>query len=112
MRYGGCVDIFDAGPVLEAYTSDLRVVKDASTWTVTIDDNMAAESCNNEMLIPYMVANQSYKAFRSIVITPKFLGSHLIMTTSQATALNISTGDSICAAPLFAQMKEKHHVAA
>ena len=109
MRYGGYIDIFDGGPTLEAYTSDLRVVKDTCTWPVKIVEDTVT---NSEQLIPYMVSNLSYQEFRTILITPSFSGSYIMITKSQAAALNISTGDSISVAPLFSELKDTQNVAA
>ncbi|WP_435236784.1 arginine N-succinyltransferase [Psychromonas sp. PT13] len=120
MRYGGYIDIFDAGPTLEAYTSDLRVVKEMATWPVKITTDADVNHSLNEQLTPYMVSNQCYQGFRAIMVTPQFSGSHIILSQSQAKALNISAGEHICVAPLFSALKNKlthhikdiHHVAA
>lgn len=109
MRYGGYIDIFDGGPTLEAYTGDLRVVKDTSTWPVKIVEDTVT---NSEQLTLYMVSNLSYQEFRTILITPSFSSSYIMITKSQAAALNISTGDSISVAPLFSELRDTQNVAA
>ncbi|MEI8634482.1 arginine N-succinyltransferase [Vibrio sp. PP-XX7] len=39
MRYEGYVDIFDAGPTLEAYIQDLRVFRKARRWPIRDFEN-------------------------------------------------------------------------
>lgn len=109
MRYGGYIDIFDGGPTLEAYTNDLRVVKETSTWPVQI---VKEGDIHDEELPSYMVSNQSYDEFRTILVMPRFSHTHILLTESQASALNISIDGSLCVAPLFSQLKDIQNVAA
>jgi arginine N-succinyltransferase len=113
MRYGGYIDIFDGGPTLEAYTSDLRVVKEANTWTVKIQDEPLENNDTNKL---FMVANQDYQTYRALLATPCFSETEIMLSGSQASALNISTGDTVSVAPLFSELKnnvkDTQHVAA
>ncbi|WP_409438779.1 arginine N-succinyltransferase [Psychromonas sp. GE-S-Ul-11] len=116
MRYGGYVDIFDAGPTLETYVNDLRIVKTLGVWPIKIVSEASADQSTCEVSVPYMVSNQRFSEFRAMLITPIFSDSHLIITEVQAKALHLSSGDSVSAAPLFPavnkNLKEAQNVAA
>jgi arginine N-succinyltransferase len=101
MRYEGYIDIFDAGPTLEAYTNDLRVVNESGHWPIQIDES------DDETATPYLVSNQSYQQFRAMVVTPRFTSSHIVISQQQAQALQVAQGDVLCVAPLFAKQKER-----
>jgi arginine N-succinyltransferase len=101
MRYEGYIDIFDAGPTLEAYTNDLRVIKESCHWPVQIED------MSDEMATPYLVSNQRYQEFRAVVVNPRFTVSHIVINQQQADALQVVEGETLCVAPLFAKQKER-----
>ncbi|MDW6005219.1 arginine N-succinyltransferase [Vibrio mangrovi] len=97
MRYEGYVDIFDAGPTLEAYVNDLRVVRKSQTRTVEIT---SAEPTGE---IHCLIGNESFAGYRAITGTPEITESHILLTREQAQALHVTSGDTVRLAPLFAQ---------
>ncbi len=107
MRYEGYIDIFDAGPTLEAYVSDLRAVKETSQWAVKIGEPMADVHAQL-----YLLANQNYLDFRVIMATPSFSATSITITPQQAKALKVRDGDGLCVTPLFAARRNQENVAA
>jgi len=92
--YQGYVDIFDAGPTLEAEVSSLRAVKESHTCTVKIVDSVP-ESAGR-----YLVANDRYQDYRAILIQHAAETDSLSLTVEQAHALGVQAGQSIRMLPL------------
>lgn len=90
MRYEGYIDIFDAGPTLEAYTKDLRVVRDSQHRQVRITDpsNITGENT-------ILMSNDKYQDFRAIIGEPLIDDTHISITLAQAEALRVKDDDSI-----------------
>jgi len=99
MRYEGYVDIFDAGPTLEAYTEDLRIVKQSLLRRVSINQS----ELQGELML--LMGNESYKDFRAIIGNPKVDSTHIYLTQSHADALSVTNEDQLRVVPLF----EKEH---
>jgi arginine N-succinyltransferase len=99
MRYEGYVDIFDAGPTLEAYTQDLRVVKKSQLRQVNISES---ELLGDHLLL---IGNEKYQDFRAIIGTPMIDDTMIYLTQAQADALSVINGDQLRIVPLF----EKEH---
>lgn len=101
MRYEGYIDIFDAGPTLEAYTKDLRIVRDHETRRVAIVEHEQLGPS------PLLIGNQSYAHYRAIIASQLYTNDEIMLTAEQADALHVVAGDVVRIAPLFA--REKHH---
>ncbi|EKO3442853.1 TPA: arginine N-succinyltransferase [Vibrio fluvialis] len=101
MRYEGYIDIFDAGPTLEAYTRDLRIVRDFETRKVVIAEHI--EETDTTLLI----GNESYQNYRALIGNQPCTETEIVLSAEQAKALLVSDGDHVRIAPLFA--KEKRH---
>ncbi len=99
MRYEGYVDIFDAGPTLEAYTEDLRIVKQSLLRTVSINQS----ELQGERM--FLMGNESYQNFRAIIDCPEVDSTHIYLTQTHADALSVINGDQLRVVPLF----EKEH---
>ncbi|MDW6094325.1 arginine N-succinyltransferase [Vibrio rhizosphaerae] len=97
MRYEGYVDIFDAGPTLEAYIDDLRVVRKSQTREVQVSETETTGP------VHCLIGNQSFTDYRAILGTPVVTESHISLTSTQAQALHVTEGDTVRLAPLFAQ---------
>ncbi|SJN55548.1 Arginine N-succinyltransferase [Vibrio ruber DSM 16370] len=97
MRYEGYVDIFDAGPTLEAYVDDLRVVRKSQARIVKVTQTEISGP------IHCLIGNESFTDYRAITGTPQVTESHVLLTSMQAQALRVTDGDSVRLAPLFAQ---------
>ncbi|MCF3126204.1 arginine N-succinyltransferase [Acinetobacter soli] len=90
LQYQGYVDIFDAGPTLEANTSDLRAVKDSRYVSVVISDHVSvSERC-------YLVANDDYHHYRVLLLKVALTDEHSIcLTPEQAVALHVTEQDQV-----------------
>ena len=95
MRFEGYVDIFDAGPTLEAYTKDLRIVKKSQLYRVAISEQTTS------ITDPLLIGNEQYTTFRSIVAYAKVDENTVYLSQIQADALNIDHGEQVRIAPLF-----------
>lgn len=99
MTYEGYVDIFDAGPTLEAYVKDLRAVKESRVWRVEIVEQTAGAT-------PYLVANDHFSSYRSLLSNPDFTDTHICLTQDVADALQVKANDTVRAVKLFAEEKK------
>ena len=95
MRYEGYVDIFDAGPTLEAYTQDLRIVKKSQLYPVKISE----QSSTSEQTL--LISNEKYLTFRSLLADAVIEAEYVHLNQAQANALNVKNGDQVRIVPLF-----------
>lgn len=84
MYYEGYVDIFDAGPVLQARIRELRAVRDSELAQVA-DGNAAAGK-------PMLVSNTRLADFRVIVAETAAEDGHVSLNEEQRSALGIAEG--------------------
>ena len=89
MHYQGYVDIFDAGPTIEANIEDLRAVKESLFLDVVIKDQV------EQTTKPYLVANDHYQEYRAILINTQIHGQELKLTAEQAHALQVKAGQTV-----------------
>lgn len=97
MRYEGYVDIFDAGPTLEAYTQDLRIVRKSTLRQVSITET---ELLGEQLLL---LGNEKYHEFRVIMESPRVDATHIHLTQLQADSLAVTNGEQLRVVPLFEQ---------
>ena len=81
MFYAGYVDIFDAGPVLQARVSDLRAARDSVLATTTL----AAASHAEVRAMPMLVASTRVEDFRVIVAEAGVTGVTGVTSVSGVT---------------------------
>ena len=86
MYYEGYVDIFDAGPVLQARTRELRAMRDSELAQVA--------SCDAGQGIPTLVANTSLSDFRVIVAAAEVQDGGIELNEEQRGALCLTEGDA------------------
>ena len=93
----GYVDIFDAGPTVEANLSHIRTAQLSRKLPVVIDDQTAAQGGQTCYII-----NTSVKDFRAIATDLAVSEENNVAAISRqaATALNISEGDMVRFAPI------------
>lgn len=88
-RCEGYVDIFDAGPTVQAYTSEIRAVRDSRLRQAEISD---AEASGKP--VATLVCNTSMADFRVLLVdAPE--GDSLQLTRQQAAALKLQSGDAV-----------------
>lgn len=91
-RYRGYVDIFDAGPTVEAEVSQLRSVRESRLVTVQIGQPEVSENV--------LLCNTKLADFRACQADVNCCGDNVILTQEQADALQVTAGDSVRLAPL------------
>ncbi|WP_436898102.1 arginine N-succinyltransferase [Acinetobacter gyllenbergii] len=90
LKYQGYVDIFDAGPTLEANTAELRAVKESRLLKVKLTEQVESTDTH------FLVANDQYQDYAVLLINNKVDESEtLYMTAAQAQALNIAEHDQV-----------------
>ncbi|MFB2538415.1 MULTISPECIES: arginine N-succinyltransferase [unclassified Acinetobacter] len=63
LKYKNNVDIFDAGPNMEAFVQDLRAVRDSQRMSFVADDSVASDDA-----VPYLISNDRYHGYRAVVV--------------------------------------------
>lgn len=94
-HYTGYVDIFDAGPLLEARVKDVRSVRDSRQYKVIIADNNTTDQRR------WLMANNQLAGFRCIMGNLSYEGLEFVkITKEQAAALSIEEGQLLRVVPL------------
>ena len=94
-RYQGYVDIFDAGPTVEAYLHEIRAVRHSRLWTV--GEEKAAPSENAQ---PWLLASTGLSDFR---MTVKLLDAlHGVLPLDDDTAQMLGVRGRCAAGSAFA----------
>ncbi|AKU23581.1 arginine N-succinyltransferase [Massilia sp. MB5] len=93
MYFEGYVDIFDAGPVLQARTSELRAMRDSELASVEIDSD-ATHACapNPE---PMLVSNTVLKDFRMILSDASPVNGKIDLSAADQKLLGVKAGDTV-----------------
>jgi arginine N-succinyltransferase len=90
LRYENHVDIFDAGPVLECHTADLRTVRESVLARVRIGDRTETDS-NAKSL----VSNTLLEDFRCGATTGAVENGAFLLTAEEAAALRVKEADDV-----------------
>ncbi|WP_114195460.1 arginine N-succinyltransferase [Edaphovirga cremea] len=96
LHYQGYVDIFDAGPTLEADIDDIRAVKQSRRLKVVIGESASDAPC-------YLVANENYVNYRALLVHGGVTEGSLTLDRHSAEALGVAAGDTVRAITLFQQ---------
>jgi arginine N-succinyltransferase len=86
----GYVDIFDAGPTVEAELNQIRTVRKSKKYQVLIDDTYSEESNQK-----YIVCNTKIENFRAtqVKVTPRETANQVVLSNDVAQALQVKQGD-------------------
>lgn len=86
----GYVDIFDAGPTVEADRNQIRAVRESHKYQVLIDDN-----CGEESNQKYIICNTKVEDFRAtqVKLTLRETANQVVITHNVAHALQVQKGD-------------------
>ncbi|BBN83001.1 arginine N-succinyltransferase [Pseudoalteromonas sp. A25] len=92
--FNGYVDIFDAGPTVEAKVDNIRTVRSVQHKQVTIGQPQGGS--------PVMVANDKLAGYRATVAELQVdpASDEIVISAELASALNIVSGDSVSIATL------------
>ena len=93
MHFEGYIDIFDAGPVLQARVSELRALRDSAVLT-------AEEGGSRDRSEPLLVSNTRMSDFRMIVAHSAPHGGKLTLSPAQLELLHLDGGSLIRTLPL------------
>ena len=86
----GYVDIFDAGPTVEAERDQIRAVRESNKYQVLIDDNSGGESPQK-----YIICNTKVEGFRAtqVKLILRETANQVVITNDIAQALQVQQGD-------------------
>ncbi|TWI61484.1 arginine N-succinyltransferase [Pseudoduganella lurida] len=102
MHYEGYVDIFDAGPVLQARVSELRAMRDSELATIAPDED-SVHACAPASKEPTLVSNTTLRDFRMIVTDSSNANGHIDLTSAEQQRLHLRAGDTVRTLPLGAR---------
>jgi arginine N-succinyltransferase len=109
MYFEGYVDIFDAGPVLQARVSELRAMRDSDISLVeTGDDGDGSKAAELAAPEPWLVSNTVLKDFRMIVSHAAPAQGKLALSADEQAALACNPGDPV--RTLLLNMRKHTHV--
>lgn len=97
MRYRNCIDIFDAGPVLEAFIDDLHTARASVVLPAVVSAN-AGEAGGTPCLLANTAPMPAWRALQGRV---RFDGPHahsssrVILDAAEARLLGIQSGDPV-----------------
>ena len=94
LHFEGYVDIFDAGPVLQARVSELRAMRDS--MPAVLDAEAAPEACGDAAQAePYLVSNTDLKDFRMIVTSANPHSGKIALDNDELHLLRCHHGDTV-----------------
>ena len=88
MHFEGYVDIFDAGPVLQARITELRAMRESEL--VTVDPQAQSEDTE-----PLIVSNTGMRDFRMILARSNPVGGKLALTEQEREQLHCQAGEQV-----------------
>lgn len=95
-RYSGHVDIFDAGPTIEADIKNIRTARDSQRYTVAISDEIAS----NAKI--HLLSNTRRVEWRSTAAVMQIdANGNARIDLATARALEVDNGDQIRACPMY-----------
>ncbi|MBM7059624.1 arginine N-succinyltransferase [Pseudomonas sp. UL073] len=94
--YQGYVDIFDAGPAIEAETDKIRAVRDSQVLVLAI-------GTPGEDAAQYLVHNRKLQDCRITAAPARLAAGTLVVDAQAAKRLNLRAGDQVRAVPLSAK---------
>jgi arginine N-succinyltransferase len=93
LYYEGYVDIFDAGPVLQARVSELRAVRESGV-------ELAEEGAPKSGAVPLLVASNGLASFRATIVDGVAGQGQLPLGAEQLRMLGLAPGSPLRAMPL------------
>lgn len=98
-NFNGLVDIFDGGPVVEAFVHNIRTVRESvNRYAMVTQTPIDLDVPAGERV---MVSNRSFRDFRVTTIPASCIGPDTVkMPPEVAEVLNLESGDPVRLAPL------------
>jgi len=100
MYFEGYVDIFDAGPVLQARVSELRAIRDSELAVVVNAPDTVEAALPNDAVEPLLVSNTDLQDFRMIVALRKVDDGRLALSAEDRRLLACEAGEPVRTLPL------------
>lgn len=98
-NFNGMVDIFDGGPVVEAFIDTIRTVRDSVNRTASVSRKAIELDVPADKRV--MISNRSFRNFRVTTVPASCVGIDTVSLPPEvATALQIEPGDPVRLAPL------------
>ena len=94
--YQGYIDIFDAGPSIEAETAKIRAVNDSRTLVLAV-------GTPGEDATPYLIHNRKREDCRITAAPARIAAGTLVVDPLTAKRLRLGAGDHVRAVPLSAR---------
>lgn len=99
LRFENHIDIFEAGPILECHTADLRTCRDSALHVVTIREHPVSEEADagacGATSGPTLVSNRKLHDFRVALIERAPRCDGIPLTPAEAEALHVEAGDTV-----------------
>jgi arginine N-succinyltransferase len=96
LHFEGYVDIFDAGPVLQARVSELRAMRDSMPAVLDAAAAAAPDACGDAAQAePYLVSNTDLKDFRMIVTEANPHSGKIALDDAELHLLRSHNGDTV-----------------
>lgn len=84
-HFNGYVDIFDGGPVMEAFVEDIRGVRESRLLPYKLDNELVPAVGSRT---DYVVSNRKMERFRAVLVSREQVrDDHLLLSSEQAEAL-------------------------
>jgi len=99
-RYEGYVDIFDAGPTVEAFRDNIDAVRRSRVLPVTLEEDDPVPDTHVAAGVRWLVANRRFGDFRAILATAPARVDRFPLKAYAADALGVREGDSVRAVAL------------
>ncbi|MGB0936207.1 MAG: arginine N-succinyltransferase [Colwellia sp.] len=93
----GYVDIFDAGPTVEADLTQIRAVYDSNLFQVRISDSDHSDALADKNSTKYIICNTQIQGFRATQCKTSICvqTNTVVLPTNVAEALNVKQSDSV-----------------
>jgi arginine N-succinyltransferase len=99
-RYEGYVDIFDAGPTVEAFRDNIDAVRRSRVLPVTMEEDDPVPDTHVATGVRWLVANRKFQDYRAILATAPARIDRFPLRPYAAKALGVREGDSVRAVAL------------
>lgn len=105
-RYNGLVDIFDGGPVVEVFVSDIRCIRESRKFYVVVSNSLKPDPFESGEAL--LVSNRRFEDYRATLVhRNQIRDDSLLLTPGQATGLQVMAGDVVRATELKAVQAEE-----
>ncbi|RMF13272.1 MAG: arginine N-succinyltransferase [Gammaproteobacteria bacterium] len=94
-NFNGMVDIFDGGPLVEAFVHNVRTVRESfKRYALVSSDSSTPAAWNSDEL--FMVSNRNFEDFRVALVPGKSIKIDTVTLPPEAAKqLNVTSGDTV-----------------